>query len=164
LLANQYHKVGGLSAKNPYRFVFMDGCATMDSKDWRRAFGMFPLDTANQAGLNDVGAQAFVGWAKEHSGNFATADLAAAYAETLDGLYNSWMLQEPLAVCLKQASDPTIYNCPLPVPGNDIVKDINENPFTAITSPLYVSGHSGLMRTGVDYDDDKQYVPPAADE
>jgi hypothetical protein len=166
LLGNQFHNVGGLWTKNPYRFVFMDGCATMDTKDWRRTFGIFPLDAPNQAARNKVGPQAFVGWAKEHAGNYSTADLAEAYTETLDGFYDDWMSQAPLAECIQSASDPHFYNCPLPVPGNEIVKDINGNRFHGETSPIYVSGHSGLTRNGVNttWDNYKPYVPPPGNE
>jgi hypothetical protein len=166
LLGNHFHTVGGLWTQNPYRFVFMDGCATMDTKDWRRAFGIFPLDAPNQAALNKVGSQAFVGWAKEHAGNYATADLAEAYTETLDGFYENWMDQVPLAACIQTASDPRINQCPLPVPGNEHVKDINGNSFIGETSKIYVSGHSGLTRSSVNttWDNYKPYVPPVGNE
>jgi len=165
-LGNHFHSVGGLWAANPYRFVFLDGCSTMDSKDWRRAFGIFPLDTPNRAGRNRVGAQAYVGWEKEHAAHFATADLAKAYAQTLNRFYGSWLAKQPLAVCLQQASDPHINQCPLAVPGNEFVKDINGNLFHGSTSKIYVSGHSGLTRDNLNqaYDNYTLYVPPTGNE
>jgi hypothetical protein len=166
LLNSHFHTVGGLWTKNPYRFVFMDGCATMDTKDWRRAFGIFPLDAPNQARLNKVGPQAFVGWAKEHAGNYVTADLAEAYTETLNVFYQEWMNGLPLAECIKDASNPALHNCPFPVPGNELVKDINGNPFKGETSKIYISGHTGLTRDSVNaaWENYKPYVPPPGNE
>lgn len=166
LLGNHFHNVGGLWTKNPYRFVFMDGCATMDTKDWRRAFGIFPLDAANQARRNNVGYQAFVGWEKEHAGNYKTAALAEAYTETLDSFYQEWINGASLAQCILDASNPQAHNCPLPVPPNAVVKDVNGNRFSGETSRIYISGHTGLTRSSVNsiWENFQLYTPPPANE
>jgi hypothetical protein len=166
LLGNHYNTKGGLITKYPYRFVFLDGCSTASQKNWRRAFGIFPLDAPNQARLNKVGPQAFVGWAKEHAGNYVTADLAEAYTETLNDFYGDWMNRLPLAECIQNASDPKLHNCPFPVPGNEVVKDIDGNPFKGETSKIYISGHTGLTRDSVNaaWENYKPYAPPPGNE
>ena len=53
-LGNGYSKTNFVT-QNPYRFVFLDGCATASGNAWRRVFGIYPLDQQNEAGRNNVG-------------------------------------------------------------------------------------------------------------
>ena len=58
-LGNSYTKTNLITQK-PYRFVFLDGCATASTMDWCQAFGIYqdPLEALR----NNVGPQAYVGW------------------------------------------------------------------------------------------------------
>jgi hypothetical protein len=51
---------------NPYRFVFLDGCAAAETRSWANAFGIFNISDELE---NDsvIGAQAFVGYARDHT-------------------------------------------------------------------------------------------------
>ncbi|MGP8200376.1 MAG: hypothetical protein ACLQU4_12845 [Limisphaerales bacterium] len=181
LLGNHYHSRGGLNTQNPYRFVFLEGCATASAKDWRRAFGIFPLDAPNQAGLNNVGPQAYVGWAQDHAGwigwpsdNNESQNLASAWTETLADFYGLWNQVVPLAQCIAAASTPAANMIPLPVPQNKNVTIHGQNPSTLqnysytytniLTSPIYVVGHSGLTRSGVNTSLDGYYSAPVSTE
>ncbi|MGH7990452.1 MAG: hypothetical protein ACREDS_09730, partial [Limisphaerales bacterium] len=180
LLGNHYNTKGGLITKNPYRFVFLDGCSTASTKNWRRAFGIFPLDAPNQASRNKVGAQAYVGWAADHWGwlNFqndssAALNIATAYTETLNNFYNLWMNQVPLANCIATASAPAANSAPFPVPQNAKITIHGTDPYgsgysyaytNVMTSPIYVIGHSGLTRSSVDSQYDNAYPAPVSTE
>jgi hypothetical protein len=52
-LGNGYSKTNFVT-QNPYRFVFLDGCATASGNAWRSAFGIYPLDAQNLAGHSKV--------------------------------------------------------------------------------------------------------------
>ena len=179
LLNNHYHAKGGLITKNPYRFVFLEGCATASAKDWRRAFGIFPLDAPNQASRNKVGPQAYVGWASEHAGwigfsvdNDASQNIASAWTETLAEFYENWMDHVSLKQCIDTASTPQANIAPFPVPQNKMITihGINYETFedysytytNVITSPIYVVGHSGLTRNGVNNSFDNYYAAPVS--
>jgi hypothetical protein len=114
-----------LNTKNPYRFVFLDGCSTASKKDWRRAFGIYPLDAPSQAARNHVGPQAYVGWANTNTGwfNFSNdsdnaINVSTAYAQTLADFYENWMNKIPLKKCIDAASVPAENRAPFPVPQN----------------------------------------------
>jgi len=179
LLGNQYAIKGGLNTKNPYRFVFLEGCATASAKTWRRAFGIFPLDTPSQASRNKVGPQAYVGFANDHVGwinfsvdNDASQNISSAWTETLANFYENWMDQVPLKQCIDTASTRYDNMVPFPVPQNKttVIKGINYDTFESynytytnvMTSPIYVVGHSGLTRNGVNSQYDNYYVAPAS--
>ncbi|MDE3100105.1 MAG: hypothetical protein KGJ88_11590 [Verrucomicrobiota bacterium] len=181
LLGNHYHAKGGLWTKNPYRFVFLDGCSTASQKNWRRAFGIFPLDAPNQAARNKVGPQAYVGWAADHVGwlNLTTSsdaalNVATAYTETLDNFYENWMNQVPLAQCIQIASTSAANMDPFPVPQNKNIIVHGQNPQTleyysysytnVVTSKIYVIGHSGLTRSSMNSSYDNYYVAPVSTE
>jgi hypothetical protein len=181
LLGNHYNAKGGLNTKNPYRFVFLDGCSTASQKDWRRAFGIFPLDTPNQAARNKVGPQAFVGWAADHTGwlngvdaSEASLDVATAYTQTLEDFYEQWMDNVPLNQCIYSASTSAENTAPFPVPQNKKVtisginyEDFDSYNFTytnVMTSPIYVVGHSGLKRSSLDSSQDNYYAAPTSTE
>jgi len=174
---------GGLKTKNPYRFVFLDGCSTASTKNWRRAFGIFPLDAPNQAARNNVGPQAYVGWQKEHTGwmDGGTGnldrddDLATAYTQTLNNFYSDWMHKVPLAQCIANASVSTPNACPLPAvpPGNKAITisgtDVYGSPYSynftnVVTSKIFVVGHSGLRVDRLDSSQDNKYVAPVNTE
>jgi hypothetical protein len=179
LLTNHYHAKGGLITKNPYRFVFLEGCATASAKNWRRAFGVFPLDAPNQAGHNKVGPQAFVGYAADHAGWIGwTSDddeaqnISSAWTDTLADFYDDWMRGITLGQCIFNASASAPNHAPFPVPQNKNVKISGENyedfedysyTFTGIeTSKIYVVGHSGLTRGGLTTSQDGLYPAPAS--
>ena len=181
LLGNIYKAKGGLKTKNPYRFVFLDGCSTASAKNWRRAFGVYPLDAPNQAARNKVGPQAYVGWEKEHTGwmDAGTGDstrdenLAYAYTQNLNNFYSLWMHNVSLAQCIASASVAANGTAPLPVPQNKKVTIWGTNPnngpfnypYTDIdTSRIFVVGHSGLKVSGSDGNYDNYYVAPANTE
>jgi hypothetical protein len=184
LLGNIYTAKGsrmtnGLNTKNPYRFVFLDGCSTASAKNWRRAFGVYPLDAPNQAARNKVGPQAYVGWQKEHTGwmDAGTGDstrdenLAYAYTQNLNMFYTFWMNRVPLKQCLDAASIATAGTAPFPVPRNKNVTIWGSNPnngpynypySNVMTSKIYLVGYPGLRVDGVDHnlDPDKTYAAP----
>jgi hypothetical protein len=170
-----------LIASYPYRFVFLEGCATASDKWWRRAFGIFPLDAANLAGRNNVGPQAFVGYAHDHTDwlvwgadDDETKDVSVAWTETLNNFYDLWNQGIPLADCIATAATPTENMAPLPVPQNKNVTVEGLNPetledysytFQGIeTSKIYVVGHSGLTRSSVNTTLDNYYVAPVSTE
>jgi hypothetical protein len=179
LLGNHYNTKGGLITKYPYRFVFLDGCSTASQKNWRRAFGIFPLDAPNQAARNKVGPQAYVGWAADHTGwlNFSTSSDAAlntsvAYTETLSDFYENWLDGATLKQCVDTATTSAANMVPFPVPQNKNITVHGQNPQTleyfsysytnVVTSKIYIIGHSGLTRSSLNSQDDKANVPSSA--
>lgn len=163
-----------LTTKNPYRFVFIDGCATASGKDWQRAFGIFAANDTNGIARNKVGYQAFVGWEKNHAGwmvggsNPGGPDLnvAKAYTQTLQAFYQDWMNRNSLKQCLDNASFLSLKGmAPFPVPQNKNVL-IYGDGFTYLatnieTSRIDVIGHSGLYIGGLkpQFDNDVNYTP-----
>jgi hypothetical protein len=182
LLGNIYRARGGLTTYNPYRFVFLDGCSTASKKDWRRAFGIYPRSAPNQAARNRVGPQAYVGWARDHTGwmNGGTGnstkdlDLATAYATTMHEFYLTFMTGGTLRQCIDQAVQPRVNTAPFPVPTNKNVT-VTGNGLslaghsyswsftTVVTSKIYVVGHSGLRidQQGYNAADDGYYPAPS---
>ena len=173
-MQNHYSARGGLNTKNPYRYVFLDGCSTAKNVSWRRAFGIFPLDTPNQAAKNNIGPQAYVGWDVDHTGwlvvpddSGTSVDLATAYTETMADFYENWMDGATLAQCIQVASTPAPNIAAFPVPQNGKVESFHGtdefgSPYSIIdtnvvTSKISVFGHSGLKRTGVDRSQDGLY-------
>ena len=169
---------GRLIALNPYRFVFMDGCLTASGWQWRSAFGIYPRYAAAKTRL---GYQAYVGWAGSYIGWFnfdddsdESRDIAAAYATTLNRFYDDWMRQIPLAQCIANASRINISNhAPFPVP--QVGKNVtisgasrfgNNYSYTITnveTSKIYIIGHPGLTRSGLNKgvdDNNKDYEAP----
>jgi hypothetical protein len=172
-LTNHYSKKGGLVSQNPYRFVFLDGCSTASGKDWRRAFGIYPMDAQNQAGRNKTGPQAYVGWADVHAGFLGysedTADainLATGYTQMLHNFYSMWMEGATLKDCIDVASVSTSGVTPLPVPQNkDVLLFGNGYRFqytNILTSKIYIIGFPGLKvdRTDTSLNPDKTYAAP----
>ena len=175
ILQNHYSARGGLNTKNPYRFVFLDGCSTAKSQDWRRAFGIFPLDAPNQAARNKVGPQAFVGWAVDHTGwmnqqsnSIGSLDEAFAATETLADFYESWMDGSTLAQCIQIASTPGVPNtAPFPVLQNGTSQRLTGDGIDGysynfvvtniVPSKISVIGHSGLTRSSVNGSQDGLY-------
>ena len=181
LLRNTYKTKGPveIDTKNPYRFVFLDGCSTALNKNWRRAFGIFPLDAQYQAAYSKVGPQAFVGWAGAHTGwlngtdnSTDTLNVALAYTQTLQKFYSDWMRGIPLAQCIANASTPAANIAPFPVPKNKVVTIWGTGlwgPYrytytNVLTSDIYVIGHSGLAvdRSYPQYN--RYYAAPATTE
>jgi hypothetical protein len=172
-LTNHYTKTNGLIAQNPYRFVFLDGCSTASGKDWRRAFGICPLDAANQAARNKTGPQAYVGWADVHAGLLnggtgnpqADFDIAVGYAQTLRGFYSLWMNELSLKTCVDYACF-TTASPPFPVPRNkDVTFHANGGYYhqtNVMTSKIYIVGYPGLYLRGTyhNYDTDTTYAAP----
>jgi hypothetical protein len=171
------HWPKGLITTDPYRFVFLDGCKTASGKDWRRAFGIMPLWATNQAARQQLGPQAFVGWAKvtpDYFGGFYSTNrvlnfdeskaVASAYADTLQLFYEDWMNGVSLANCIRDATNTAVVYCPLPLPGRErftvVASGVQYNVYTTNTSPIYVVGHSGLTITGLREQDDNQFVSP----
>jgi hypothetical protein len=169
-----------ISVKNPYRFVFLDGCSTASTPEWREAFGIFPIWATNSAARYKLGPQAFVGWGKEFTGwlnptvdTTETENVALAYTEALNDMYELWLNKYPLAECINSASVQQPNIAPFPVPSSVKFYHIsgeagfNGAPYeyyipstNVITSPIYVIGHSGLTRDSVNPNFDNQYVSP----
>jgi len=169
-----------ISVKNPYRFVFLDGCSTASTPEWRQAFGIFPIWATNSAARYKLGPQAFVGWGKDTTGwlnpsvdTAETENVALAYAEALNDMYELWLDNYALAICIHSASVQQPNIAPFPVPTNAQFYHISGEagvdgqnydyyiPATNIvTSPIYVIGHSGLTRGSVDPNYDGLYVSP----
>jgi hypothetical protein len=180
-LNNHMAPGGPLSAQNLYRFVFMDGCSTVAWPDWEYAFGIYPLDPANQAGKSPCGPQALVGYFRPVAGWPATSvQLGEAYGATLGMFFNDWMNGCTLAECIDQASQTNWGMAPFPVTGHGYenrielkgqddagnVYDIiysRTNHNAIHTSPIYVIGHSGLTVTSFDPSQDglPQYTRPS---
>jgi hypothetical protein len=147
-----------LIANNPYRFVLLDGCSTGSTVDWQTAFGMADKTEATR---NKTGPQAFVGWARDHTGwmngsSGASTDLlvAKAYTKTLQFFYADWMTKVALAECIDHASLSLNDTAPFPVPQNKITRihlsdgSTYENK-NVETSRIYIVGHPGLKVDGV---------------
>ncbi len=160
-LKNTFATKGGLTAQNPYRFVWLDGCATASGKEWRRAFGIFPLNAPAQAKKNKTGPQAYVGWEKDHSGrlnysqrNTGTVNAVNGYAQTLSTFFALWMNDVPLKQCLDTISEPAVNRMPIPVEKNkNFTVTLNGTTYTVTngsTSKLYIIGYPGLRVDGVD--------------
>ena len=167
-LGNTYTKTNLITQK-PYRFVFLDGCATASSMDWSRAFGIYPL---NEAPRDKVGAQAYVGWATDHMGwmngsDGSASSLAAAkaYTQTLQTFYADWMFGKSLKQCIDNASFLALSGrAQFPVPDNSNVL-IYANGYSYLytnidTSKIVVVGHSGLAKDRVYQNLDGYYPMP----
>src|ERR1039458_10263887 len=132
----------------------LDGCATAMGKDWRRAFGIFPLDAPNQAGRNKTGPQAYVGWATIHDSWMNSPDpngvyTAQAYTATLNNFYSMWMKGATLKDCIDTASVSSFGTAPLLVPKNKnvTVRGNGHDPWSYTnldTSKIYIVGFPGL--------------------
>jgi hypothetical protein len=170
-----------ISVKNPYRFVFLDGCATASTPEWREAFGIYPIWPTNSAAKYKLGPQAFVGWGKSFTGwlnpttdTTETEDVALAYTEALDDMFELWMDNYALAQCIQSASTPHEDIAPFPVSNSGIKTyniygeaGIDGEPYNynipatnILTAPIYVIGHSGLTRNSINPNFDNQYVSP----
>lgn len=172
-LHNTYAKVGGLKAQNPYRFVFLDGCSTASAKDWRRAFGIYPLDVTNSLIRSKVGPQAYVGWADVHVGWFNqredsvyAVNIETAYAQTLANFYTDWMNGTPLVDCIYNGTKSSYGTVPLPVPENTQMlvtgNGYRYNFTNVMTGKIYLIGFPGLEVKTTDhrFDTDKTYAAP----
>ncbi len=175
-LKNTYTKTNGLMTQNPYRFVWLDGCATASGKDWRRAFGIYPIGKGaqEQAARNKTGAQAYVGWADIHAGwlgfsenSTAAINIAKGYTQTLANFYSMWMNGRPLKECLDVASVSASGRTPLAVPENKNVTVFGTGysySYTNIsTSKIYIVGFQGLTVNGVNtgVTPAKKYIAPS---
>ena len=175
-LKNLFTKKKGLMAHNPYRFVWLDGCATASGKDWRRAFGIYPIGKGaqQQAARNRSGPQAYVGWESVHGGGLNRADhastdvdLVKGYTTTLSKFYSLWMQGFRVRQCIDQAAAVTAGQWPLPVPQNtNFTNTINGTTYqfkNMSTSRLFIIGFPGLQvdRTDHSLDGDKKYAAPA---
>ena len=173
-LKNTYSKTN-LEAQNPYRFVFIDGCSTASGPEWRRAFGIYPIDVDNQgqAKRNKTGLQAYVGWEKAVSlgmnrADYTTLDVKITEAgiKTLQTFYVNWMGGFSVKNCIDIASQRGVPNqLPFPVPGNESVTILIEGqPYTHkfTTSKIYIVGYPGLRVNGVDssLNPDRTYAAP----
>jgi hypothetical protein len=91
-----------------------------------------------------------------------------AYTTTLDAFYFNWMWGTALAQCINIATNQVRNGAAFFAPCNKTMHYSGENPYTddiydftisnCITSPIYVVGHSGLTRTGVDPNFENKYV------
>jgi hypothetical protein len=177
-LKNQ-HRSGRdiLDFKGPYRFVFLDGCSTASSGEWRKAFGILPIwaTAANQAERYQLGPQAFVGWASEVGSwltsvpnDAAVTEIDIAYTTTLNNFYERWMGGATLKQCIDNACASNFNAAPFLVPANrntTISGLFGEVPYSysftnMITSKIYVVGHSGLTRTRAITNFDNFYSAP----
>jgi hypothetical protein len=159
-----------IKVNNPYRFVFLDGCSTASTTEWREAFGIYPMWATNSAARYKLGQQAFVGWGKKVTGwlnptsdNTETENVALAYTEALDDMYELWMGGTPLVQCINAASTQQENIAPFPVTNPNIKSyhiygdfGIDGSPYdytipasNVITSPIYIIGHPGLTRGGI---------------
>jgi hypothetical protein len=176
LLGNRMRSRRGFETQNPYRFVFLDGCASARTRHWQHAFGIMPMSGVVYPARNNLGPQAFVGWSGSVTG-YTTGDprkvpnpndaafyagMAEEYTKTLLVFYTRWMLGRPLAECISEASNVAQNICPLPVPGNEWIlllaggqTRLHEN----ITANIWVVGRSGLTVKGHNPAFDNQYVP-----
>jgi hypothetical protein len=185
VLDNYYSGAKIIKAKYPYRFVFLDGCATASTREWRQAFGIFPYWDTSSPARGKIGAQAYVGWANPVTGwlnpasttDSTTAEnVAFACTEALDDMYELWMEQRPLSQCIDYVSSPKKNIAPFPVSGlkNQAIHiwgdfGIDGNPYNytipatnVTTSPIYIIGHSGLTRSSVNglFDNLSKYNSP----
>jgi hypothetical protein len=164
---------GGLVPTLPYRFVFLDGCATASQPTWRRAFGIFPIWADDRAARYKLHEQAYVGWADlkaaQLDGVYGTNGVLniseakaeeSAYTATLQWFFLDWMNGASLYQCIKNASDTNLAPCPFPVPGTTtytIGYPFASPSFTLTNShpsKIFVVGHSGLTRDGLQPGDD----------
>ncbi len=106
LLHNNFDPPTVISTPNPYRFVFLDGCATAADEKWSHTFGIYPFSQTSLASRNKVGPQAFVGWWRAHEGWITTpnVDIAVAYTQTLSDFYYDWMNGATVAECIAGGS------------------------------------------------------------
>ncbi|MEI8079288.1 MAG: hypothetical protein WCH61_06640 [bacterium] len=169
-LGNTYTKTNLITQK-PFRFVFLDGCATASTPDWSRAFGIYPL---NEAPRDKVGPQAYLGWASDHAGwlngnvendHTIALNIAKAYTQTLQMFYSYWMSGKSLKECIDYVSSASLYGmAPFPVPefkkvpiygpGYDYMLT------NVLTSKIVVIGHSGLTWNGRRPDKDGYFPMP----
>lgn len=174
LLGNEYDKnTKNFHVKNPYRFVFMDGCRTASGNRWRRAFGILPI----WAPRAKIGPQAYVGWDQDipsylsglydvPSGTFnyfGSEGQANGYTDTLTLFYLDWMNGCSVAQCIKNASNPSLTAVPFGVPSNKTVTFTTSHGTYVVhndglTSRIFVVGHSGLTVTGLNAADDNYFV------
>jgi len=179
VLGNYYSGAKIIKANYPYRFVFMDGCSTASSREWRQAFGIFPLPSPTSPARSPLGPQAYVGWAYPHVGwvnstedSSLTENVAFASTTALDTMYELWMNGQPLSTCIDAASTPQANMAAFPVPANKTLRihgwpgvdgegyDITMT--NVMTSPIYIIGHSGLTKDSFrgEFDNATKYNSP----
>jgi hypothetical protein len=183
VLNNYYSGAKIIKASYPYRFVFLDGCSTASTREWRQAFGIFPLWDSSSPARGKIGAQAYVGWAHKVTGwlnpkddSTLSENVAFAYTEALADMYELWMDGRPLATCIDSVSVPQENIAPFPVPGlkgksihiwgeagsDGYPYNYMVPPSAVLTSPIYIIGHSGLERSSYDrrFDNLPRYNSP----
>jgi hypothetical protein len=151
-LINGWNPKTGITARHPYRFVFLDGCLTAKNNSWQHTFGIYEKGTTGLP-QTSIGPQAFLGWDAEVGGirdtnNIVIDDLATAYGETMNDFYIDWMLEEPVANCKADASNVANHAMPLPVHGNEIYT-VNGVRYKRSTGNLIIVGYTGLTRSGL---------------
>jgi hypothetical protein len=167
----------------PCRFVFLDGCSTASTYEWPHAFGIFSYWDTGSPARGKIGNQAYLGWAKEHTGwlnpqdnSTVSENVAFAYTEALADMYEAWMDGSALYQCVDYVSTPKKNIAPLLVDdlkGKPIHiwgdNGIDGYPFDytipankLTTSKIYVIGHSGLTRSGLNgqFDNLPKYKSP----
>jgi hypothetical protein len=148
-LQNNFSAKGGFTVKHPYRFVWLDGCSTGSSKEWRHAFGIYSKGKDGQGVAGISGPQVFVGWNKPVGGLGAkgTTEISCKdYGIMLNRFFFNWMNKQPLSICITRSSDKAL-NSPLPVPGNEYTTYSDGTVWTnRPTSTLYIIGDKNLRR------------------
>ena len=91
---------------HPYRFVFLDGCSTAETKEWQHAFGI--LYPGGGRIWNDTRPpRVFMGWTSEKVGlgaGGATTTTCQDYGTTVNVFFDCWMSGFSLDYCIRAAS------------------------------------------------------------
>ena len=178
---------GGVKLGNPYRFVFLDGCDTM-SKAWCKAFGIMPLWAIREkvgpqafVGWDRATTMWLSGYYIDSTtpGEPPSCDLvksvhaAFAYTRNLAGNLYGQFIAGGVALTdrIQSAATPADGSAPLSVWiyknntvtlfGSDIAGPYNFSVPVLWTADMWLAGHPGLTRSGVNESKDKHDQWPA---
>ena len=97
---------GWKSRGHPYRLVILDSCDSAGSEIWAKAFGIYNgMGSAQWLLRNGLEPQAFVGWVGPIDGPVLPPAFDA-YGAHLYVLFDLWMSEVPLDVCVGAAATP----------------------------------------------------------
>jgi hypothetical protein len=166
-LDNYTYLLHGTDLGWPYRFVFLDACATANDSDWAGAFGI-PQNRQKSTQITawPERAQAFVGWEglQKVPGRGDLFDMNTAFIV----FFGSWQSGRPINDCIVYSSK---NYPPAPLNGFDLsawkfgdyqhYSKSEQNHFGITQDPrLVLYGYAGITRTGAQpgYDQSRYYA------
>jgi hypothetical protein len=99
---------GGWSKKeHPFRLVILDSCESAQDTMWAKSFGVYTIANKSTKWFTQSGLmpQAFVGWTDKTVGPVLPPDFDI-YGGHLNVLFELWMSEVPLDICVREAATP----------------------------------------------------------